>query len=150
MRPGDAGAVEAARQVDVDDVEASGAEREVRRLAVDHDLVAALGGADERRVGDRRPRPAARHVDDQLLLGDVRGARLADRPAPQDQPRHAAATSSTSARTTSSIPSSAATLTRSVGSWLRSVPLARLVHGKPWASSALASEPPPVRIRRGS
>ena len=39
--------------------------------------------------------------------------------------------SSTSAIATSSIPSSASTLTRSPGSWLRSVPLARFVHGKP-------------------
>ena len=46
--------------------------------------------------------------------------------------------------------SSAATETRSVGSWLRSVPLARFTHWNPATSSALASEPPPVTIRRGS
>ena len=61
---------------------------------------------------------------------------------------HAASSKRTSA--TSSIPSSAATETRSVASWLRSVPLARLMHGKPAAWSALASDPPPVWIRRGS
>src|SRR5215208_4839984 len=61
-----------------------------------------------------------------------------------------AAASSRSASATSSMPSSAATDTRSVGSWLRSVPLARFTHGKPPASRALASEPPPVAIRRGS
>src|SRR3954447_23495410 len=60
------------------------------------------------------------------------------------------AASSSSARATSSMPSSAATETRSVGSWLRSVPLARFTQGRPMASSALASEPPPVAMRRGS
>src|SRR5512132_1401059 len=44
---------------------------------------------------------------------------------------HTAAASSSSAKATSSIPSSAATATRSVGSWLRSVPLARFTHEKP-------------------
>ena len=45
-------------------------------------------------------------------------------------PRSRPAPRSTSAIATSSIPSSASTLTRSVGSWLRSVPLARLRHGE--------------------
>src|SRR5947209_19178263 len=54
--------------------------------------------------------------------------------------------SRTSASATSSMDSSASTLTRSVGSWLRSVPLARFVHGKPAASNALASDPPPVTM----
>jgi hypothetical protein len=48
------------------------------------------------------------------------------------------------------MPSSATTETRSVGSWLRSVPLARHTHGKPAAWSAFASDPPPLWIRRGS
>jgi len=61
------------------------------------------------------------------------------------------AASSSSARQTSSIDSRAATATRSVGSWFRSVPLARLTTvGPPAAISALASEPPPVATRRGS
>ena len=42
------------------------------------------------------------------------------------------------------MPSSAATDTRSVGSWLRSVPLARLTHVKPLTASALASDAPQV------
>src|SRR5215210_6734977 len=61
-----------------------------------------------------------------------------------------AAAASSSASATSSMPSSAATDTRSVGSWLRSVPLARCTHGNPATSSALASDPPPVTMRRGA
>ena len=61
-----------------------------------------------------------------------------------------AAQASSSANVTSSIDSSAATLTRSVGSWLRSVPLARFVTGRPWASRAFASDPPPVTMRLGA
>ena len=53
---------------------------------------------------------------------------------------------SISAIATSSMPSSASTLTRSSGSWLRSVPLARFMHGNPAALNALASDPPPVTI----
>jgi hypothetical protein len=49
---------------------------------------------------------------------------------------------------TESMSSSAAKLTRSVGSWLRSVPLARQMQWKPLTSSALASEPPPETIAR--
>src|SRR3954454_1965822 len=63
---------------------------------------------------------------------------------------HTAAASSSSAKATSSIPSSAATATRSVGSWLRSVPLARFTQVKPPASSTFASDPPPVTMRLGS
>ncbi len=60
------------------------------------------------------------------------------------------AASITSAYATSSMPSSASTLTRSVGSWLRSVPLARQMHSNPLTWSALASEPPPVSdVARG-
>ena len=62
---------------------------------------------------------------------------------------HAAAASSSSANVTSSIPSSALTETRSVGSWLCSVPLATLTHGIPAASKTLASDAPAVVIRRG-
>src|SRR5206468_4291153 len=50
------------------------------------------------------------------------------------------AQASRSAKATSSIPSSATTATRSLGSWLCSVPLARLTQAKPCASSAFASE----------
>ena len=51
---------------------------------------------------------------------------------------------------TSSIPFNATSDTRSVGSWLRSVPFARQMQAKPDACSALASDPPPLAIRRGS
>src|SRR5215213_7803105 len=64
--------------------------------------------------------------------------------------RHTAAASSRRASATSSMSSSAATATRSVGSWLRSVPLARFTQESPETSSALASDPPPVTMRRGS
>ncbi len=37
-----------------------------------------------------------------------------------------------------------------VGSWLRSVPFARFMHGNPAAMNALASDPPPVTIGLGS
>src|SRR3954453_4864816 len=63
---------------------------------------------------------------------------------------HATAASSRRERVTSSIESSAATETRSVGSWLRSVPLATLTVGMPAASSTFASDAPPVAMRFGS
>ena len=142
MRAGRPGAVEAAREVDVHDVRAAGAEPELDRLDVDDDLVAGLRGADEGDVGDRRTALVA-DVDRQALLDRVGRARHRDGGAPQAE--HA----SSSANATSSIPSSAATLTRSSGSWLRSVPLARFVQCRPAASKALASEPPPVVRRFG-
>jgi hypothetical protein len=135
-------AAEPAREVDVHDVEAARAQPQVGCRGVHHDVVAHRAGADKADVGDRRP-PHAVDLDDHALLRRVTRAGLDHGPSPERQ--HA----SSSASTTSSIPSSAATLTRSVGSWLRSVPLARFVHAKPAASSALASEPPPVRIRFG-
>ena len=63
--------------------------------------------------------------------------------------RDPSASSSSSAKVTSSMPSRATWLTRSADSWLRSVPLARLMQCRPLASNALASEPPPLRMRRG-
>src|SRR4051812_5918412 len=63
---------------------------------------------------------------------------------------HATAASSRRVNATSSIESSAATDTRSVGSWLCSVPLATLTVGMPAASNTFASEAPPVAIRFGS
>ena len=50
----------------------------------------------------------------------------------------------------SSMESSAATVTRSVGSWLCSVPLATLTVGMPAASRTFASDAPPVAMRLGS
>ena len=114
------GAVEAAREVDVDDVEAARAEAELDGLDVDDDLVARLRRADQADVGDRAA-PLVADVDRQPLLGRVGRTGNEDGRAPQSE--HA----SSSAYVTSSMPSSAATLTRSSGSWLRSVPLARFV-----------------------
>jgi hypothetical protein len=48
------------------------------------------------------------------------------------------------------MPSSAEKLTRSVGSWLRSVPSARFTHGKPADYNEFASDAPPVTIGCGS
>src|SRR5204863_2016121 len=50
----------------------------------------------------------------------------------------------TIARVTSSMVSSASTVTASSGWWLRSVPFARFSTGRPAAMRALASLPPPV------
>src|SRR5688572_12591740 len=84
------------------------------------------------------------HDGEETALVDRLGAEALEAGA------HAVAASSSRTSATSSIPSSAATETRSVASWLRSVPLARLMQGKPAACRALASDPPPVWIRRGS
>ena len=143
MRARRAEAVEAAREVDVDDVRAARAEAELDRLDVDDDLVADLGRTDEPDVGDRRA-PLVAGLDGQALLDGIRRARDEHRGAPQ--PEHA----SSSANVTSSMPSSAATATRSSGSWLRSVPLARFVTCSPALMKALASEPPPVDRRWGA
>ncbi len=143
VRAGRAEAVQAARQVDVDDVRAARAEAELDRLDVDDDLVADVGRTDQRDVGDRGA-PLAAGVDRQALLERVRRTRGEHGGAPQAE--HA----SSSANVTSSMPSSAATATRSSGSWLRSVPLARFVTCRPAAMNALASEPPPVARRCGA
>src|SRR4051812_42860493 len=63
---------------------------------------------------------------------------------------HTAAASSSRVRAMSSIAFRASVLTRSVGSWLFSVPLATFTQGMPAASKTLASEAPPVVMRRGS
>jgi len=65
-------------------------------------------------------------------------------------PFNSTAASSTSAIEISSSSSSDCALIRSPGSWLRSVPSARHVHGRPAASNEFASEAPPERIGRGS
>src|SRR5919109_1135501 len=62
--------------------------------------------------------------------------------------RHALA--ATSASVTSSIVSSASTVTDSSGWWLRSVPFAMFTTGRPAATKALASLPPPVAMYLGS
>ena len=113
-------AAEAARQVDVDDVEAARPEPELDGLDVDDHLVAGLRRADEADVGDRRAAVAV-DVDRQALLHRARRARDEHLRAPQ------AEHSSSSANVTSSMPSSAATLTRSRCSWLYWVPLATFV-----------------------
>src|SRR5204863_2032854 len=106
---------EASRQVDVDEVEASGTETQVAGRDVDHDLVADLDRPDEGDVGHGRA-PLAVHLHFQALHRPARVAGLDHRAAVQAQ--HATAASSTRANVTSSMPSSAATLTRSPGSWL--------------------------------
>src|SRR4029079_4771148 len=63
---------------------------------------------------------------------------------------HAAAASSSRVRAMSSISLSACSLTRSVGAWLFSVPLATWTVGMPAASKTFASDAPPVVMRRGS
>jgi hypothetical protein len=68
---------------------------------------------------------------------------------PHHEPQGCEAQASSRARATSNIPSKATTETRSFGSWLCSVPFARLTQVNPCASSALASDAPPVVIRRG-
>ena len=122
------------------DVEAARAEPKLERLDVDDQLVALQGGAHQADVGDRRA-PDTVDEDRQALLH--RGRRPGDEHRRALQAEH----SSSSANVTSSMPSSAATLTRSRDSWLYSVPLARFVQCSPAASKALASEPPPV-LRR--
>src|SRR3954447_13122831 len=129
-----------------------GADR-LARLADEVDALAVVGHDADRALV---PHDLARDLLPVLVAERLRADRdelalVAGLPAGGLEARaHAAAASSSRAKATSSMPSSAATETRSVGSWLRSVPLARLTHGSPAASSALASEPPPVRIRRGS
>ena len=127
----------------MDEIEPARAEPEVAGGDVDHDLVAGLRRPDQRDVAHGRA-PLAVELDLEALqrAGGVAGRH--DDAAPQAQ--HRAAASSTRARVTSSMPSRAATLTRSPGSWLRSVPLARFTHSKPAALNALASEPPPVSM----
>jgi flagellar basal body-associated protein FliL len=83
-------------------------------------------------------------VEDRALLDGLELA-VGCRHRPQPYPD----SSSSNANVTSSMPCSEAWLTRSVGSWLRSVPLARFVHARPIAANAFASEPPPVWMRRG-
>ena len=162
-RGGRRGRADAARQIAMHDVEAARAQREPPRLDVDDDLVADLAGADE---PDVRPRRRALALDVDLEARAVGGdhgcpAQLQQLVPPSARARATrttdgrdhygcSAAASRSAKVTSSMDSSAATLTRSVGSWLRSVPLATLVQGNPAASSALASDAPPVTIRRGA
>jgi hypothetical protein len=79
-------AVEAAREVDVDDVRAARAEPQLDRFDVDDELVARLRRADEPDVGDRRAAVAV-DVDREALLHG------AGRPGVDDggalQPEHA-------------------------------------------------------------
>ncbi len=134
--------LQAAGQVDVDDVEAAGAEPEVERLDVDDDLVALLALA--RRVRGR-PRPPA----------------LARRPRPssgvgRDDDRRGAASASLAPggeledrfADGEHLGQSRSPATRSVAVWLSSVPLASSTASKPRAISALASLPPPVASSR--
>ena len=143
-----AGLVELARR----DLEQVRDADRLARLAHEPDLVGL----------DRHDADRARVVDD--LAGDLAAVVVAERvdpdgdhpalpgdlPAGALHPPQAAAASPSSASVTSSIPSSAATATRSVGSWLRSVPLATFTQVTPAACSAFASEAPPVTTRRAA
>ena len=107
-------AVEAAREVHVDDVEAAAAEAEVDRGGVDHHVVARLDRAGHRLERERAAaaRPSTSTVSSAAgplaLDGD-------DASAPQGEGAHAAALCWTMPSATSSIVSSASTVTRSSG-----------------------------------
>ena len=136
---------EASGQVHVDEVEAARPELEVERLGRDDDVVARLGRPDEAHVGLRR---ACDTVDlDLEILERIVGRRGGDNRAAA-QLQHEAEVSRR-AKVTSSMLSRASRLTRSVGSWARSVPLARFTQAKPAASSALASLAPPLAMCDG-
>src|SRR5215218_6944324 len=127
-------------------VKPAGAELEIERLEVDDDLVALAAASDQPDFGLGRALFAV-DLDLEVLEGALVRLDRDHDAAPQLQHR---AQASRRAKVTSSIPSRASTLTRSVGSWLRSVPLARFTQRKPAASSALASLAPPVTMWRGS
>ena len=143
-------------------------------------LLVELAGRDLEQVGDAdglarladQPQPVAVEHDDadgagmvdeladcflavlvaEVAALDVEELALEDRlgPGAFEAGAHAAAASSSSVKPTASIDSSAATETRSVGSWLCSVPLATFTHGMPAASKTFASDAPPVAILDGS
>src|SRR5215203_5080697 len=117
---------------------------EPQPVAVEHDDAHGAGMVDDRTL-DLLP---------VLVAEGVRAQRdeaaLVDGLGPDALEARAHAADSMSASATSSVPSSAATETRSLGSWLRSVPLARFTQCRPAASSAFASDPPPVLMWRGS
>ena len=75
---------------------------------------------------------------------DLRDPTLPGRAAAGALEAHRRPASVTIASVTSSIVSSASSVTDSSGWWLRSVPFARLTTGRPDVISALASLPPPV------
>jgi hypothetical protein len=85
VRAGHAFAVQAAREVGVDDVEAAGAELEIRSLGVNEDVVTRLAWPEQRDVTDRRARAAAGNVDDEALLAPVDRRGLDDLPPAQDE-----------------------------------------------------------------
>src|SRR4051794_20108854 len=142
------------------DVELAGRELEqvgradrLSRLAHEPDRLAVVAAPpDGALVVDDLPRRLVAVLVAERLLADGEDLALVARLGLGllEARAHTTAASSSSASATSSMPSSAATATRSVGSWLRSVPLARFTHEKPPASSTFASDPPPVTMRRGS
>ena len=82
-------------------------------------------------VGQRRPPLAVRAVDLEPLPRTRAGGPGASTDGAAAQLQHSRGRARRAARaSTSSMPSSAATLTRSSGWWLRSVPLARFTHGE--------------------
>ena len=135
------------------DLEQVGHADRLARLADEVDPLAVVRDhADRALVADDLARDLLPVLVAEGVLDDGEDLALVPRLArdPLEARAHTAAASSSSAKATSSMLSSASTETRSVGSWLRSVPLARFTHWNPATSSTLASEPPPVTIRRGS
>ena len=97
----------------------------------------ACAAPDEPDVGDRRARPAAGDVDDERAARGRPPARASTTvPAPQDEPlalrrvTRAQLVEQREGHVEHAL-QRATWLTRSVGSWLRSVPLARFTHVKP-------------------
>uniref|UniRef100_A0A6J5ZLZ6 Unannotated protein n=1 Tax=freshwater metagenome TaxID=449393 RepID=A0A6J5ZLZ6_9ZZZZ len=68
--------IQSAGQVDVNDVETSGAELQVGRLGVDDYAIPQESLADKRDVCARRTRPSARHVNDYSLLPSIKAQEL--------------------------------------------------------------------------
>src|SRR4051794_39300493 len=135
------GALQAAGQVDVDDVEAAGAELQLDRGDVDDDLVTLSHLPHERHIGPGRA-PLAVDVDRERVHGG-------DGAAPQGQ-HQAVPTPAAIASHTASMPVRASAATDSSAVWFSRVPLASRTHSKPRATRALASLPPPVATSRGS
>ncbi len=136
--------LEAAGQVDVNDVETARAQLQVERGDVDDDLVALAHLTEQHLI---RPGPSllAVDLDRQRVFADD------DAAAQLQAAAHRADISSPAAATipshTSSIASRLRVETLSSAVWLASVPLASRTQSKPAAISALASLPPPVEVR---
>src|ERR1700710_987391 len=150
-------ALQSSAEIDVDDVEAAGAEAEIKRGDVDHHLVALAHLAEQHFVGPGRA----------ALVADRNGQRLDrdDDPTAQLEPTvHAplapgapSASAVAPAATAATIPSQISSIlsrldagTCSSSVWTRSVPLASRTQSKSSRRKTLASLPPPIAARTGS